>query len=124
MIARTLENLGWIGAFVGAVACGDSGSAPEGGSGPAGGASAQGAGGAGEAGGSGGAPSFPPPCDASAPAPVAGGECTTEDFACDAVSTMTGCGLARFRCCGGRWREKEACDGAEVAPNQPSCDAI
>jgi hypothetical protein len=98
---------------------------PSGGAGGSGG-SGQGAGsqgGNGGAGGSGGAaPVFPPACVGTTP--VAGGECVTEDEACDAPSTMAECELVRFRCCGGRWRQKEACDGAETAPNQESCDSL
>ena len=97
---------------------------PSGGNG--GGGSGQGAGSIGgnaaSGGGGGAAPVFPPACTGATP--VAGGECTMEDYACDAPSTMTSCELERFRCCDGRWRGKEACDGDETAPNQDSCDAL
>jgi hypothetical protein len=91
-----------------------------------GGGSGQGAaalGGNAASGGSGGeAPVFPPACTGTTP--VAGGECTMEDYACDAPSTQTACGLERFRCCDGRWRQKEACADAEPAPNQATCDSL
>jgi len=75
------------------------------------------------AGGNGGAPpTFPPACTGTTP--VAGAECTIEDVTCDAPTTMTLCGQLRFRCCDGRWRQKEACDGAASAPNQASCDTL
>ncbi len=94
---------------------------PTGGAGGGGGAGATGGNAA--AGGSGGAaPVFPPACTGATP--VAGGDCVSEDEACDAPSSMTSCELQRFRCCDGRWRLKEACDGAETAPNQDSCDSL
>jgi hypothetical protein len=65
---------------------------------------------------------FPPACIGETP--VAGAECTTDDEACDAPSTMTSCEQERFRCCEGRWRQKEACDGTETLPNQASCDSL
>jgi hypothetical protein len=91
-------------------------------SGAGGGGAGSGGGDTSEGGAGGVASSLPSACVGETP--VAGGVCPDEDQTCDAVSATTSCERERFRCCNGRWRGKEACDGTEIRPNQANCDAL